>query len=60
VTLKRGGAVLVVRDAPAEICQNCSEAYLSEDVLRELLKQGEITSQAGVLVNISEFSTASI
>lgn len=58
VTLQRGGAILVVRNVPAEICPNCGEAYLSEDVSRELLAQAEEAIQAGVVVGLHEFVVA--
>ena len=30
VTLQRDNSVVVIRDMPAEICENCGEYYLSE------------------------------
>lgn len=32
VTLTRGDTVAVIKDVPAEICNNCGEYYLSENV----------------------------
>ena len=28
VTLQRGGLTLVVKDVPAQVCDNCGEAYV--------------------------------
>jgi YgiT-type zinc finger domain-containing protein len=30
------GTVVVVRDVPAQVCANCGEAYISDDVAAEL------------------------
>ncbi len=32
VTLQRGNTVIVVRDVPAAVCQNCGEYYLDDTV----------------------------
>jgi len=37
VTLARGGATVVIRDVPAEVCENCGEYYLSEQVTGEVM-----------------------
>jgi len=58
VTLQRDGATVVVRNVPAEVCSNCGEAYLSEELSRELLAQAEEALRAGVLVDIREFAPA--
>lgn len=37
VTLTRGSTTVVIRDTPAEVCAECGEYYLSEDVTRAVL-----------------------
>lgn len=37
VTLERGETVLVFRNVPAQVCANCGEAYVSEEVTAQLL-----------------------
>ena len=32
VTLKRDNTIVVIKDVPAQVCDNCDEYYLSEDV----------------------------
>jgi YgiT-type zinc finger domain-containing protein len=56
VTLERGGAALVVRKVPAEICENCGEAYVSEEVTKSLLASADETLRKGVEVDIREFA----
>jgi YgiT-type zinc finger domain-containing protein len=41
VTLQRGNTVIIVRDVPAAVCQNCGEYYLDEAVAKKLYQQGE-------------------
>ncbi|ASC74137.1 hypothetical protein XM38_051120 [Halomicronema hongdechloris C2206] len=41
VTLEREGAIVVFKRVPAEICENCGEYYLSDEVTGELLERAE-------------------
>lgn len=36
VTLQRDNSVVVIRDVPAEICEDCGEYYLTEPVARRV------------------------
>ncbi len=60
VTLERGGATLVIKGVPALICDNCGEAYVDEEIARELLAAAEAALRAGVQVDVREFSAAPI
>jgi YgiT-type zinc finger domain-containing protein len=40
VTLQRGDTVLIVRDVPAAVCENCGEYYSEEAVANKLCEQG--------------------
>jgi len=55
VTLEREGAALVVRKVPAQVCENCGEAYVSAEVTRTLLQSAREALRAGVEVDIREF-----
>lgn len=59
VTLERNGAALVVRHVPAEVCENCGEAYVSAEVTRSLLAFAVETLRAGVELDIREFAATS-
>jgi YgiT-type zinc finger domain-containing protein len=48
VALEREGTVLVVRSVPAQVCQNCGEEYIDEDITATLLQQAEEAVRAGV------------
>ncbi|MCH7958873.1 MAG: type II toxin-antitoxin system MqsA family antitoxin [Candidatus Hydrogenedentes bacterium] len=41
VTLERDGCTVIIKDVPADICENCGEYYLDENVSRELLSRAE-------------------
>lgn len=54
VTLERGQTVVVFRNVPAQVCANCGEAYVSEKVTAQLLKEAEDAVQARVQVDVRE------
>ncbi len=41
VTLERGKTVVVVRDVPADVCENCGEYYLDSAVAQEVYQRAE-------------------
>jgi len=59
VTLERNSGALVIRKVPAEVCENCGEAYVSAEVTRSLLAAASQTLRAGVEVDIREFAATS-
>jgi YgiT-type zinc finger domain-containing protein len=56
VTLERSGVTLVVKSVPAQICDKCGEAYVDEDITRQLLGTADEALRAGVQVNVREFA----
>jgi len=60
VTLERGGAALVVKGVPARICDNCGEAYVDEEITRQLLRATEEALKAGVQVDVREFAAPTL
>jgi hypothetical protein len=41
VTLQRGDSVLVIRDVPAQICEDCGEYYLDEATAMQVYAEAE-------------------
>ena len=41
VTLERGNTVIVVKQVPADICQDCGEYYLDEPTTERIMAMGE-------------------
>lgn len=58
ITLERNNTVIVIRDVPGEICDTCGEAYHSEEVTSNLLKQAEQAYRAGIDVEIRHYQKA--
>ncbi|MGD0127049.1 MAG: type II toxin-antitoxin system MqsA family antitoxin [Terriglobia bacterium] len=58
VTIERGGTTLVFKAVPAEVCDNCGEAYVSEEVSKQILASAEHAALSGVQVGVQEFAGA--
>jgi len=55
-TMERAETVVIFKKVPAEICDNCGEAYLSSEVSKKLLAQSEAAVQGGVQVDIRKYA----
>jgi YgiT-type zinc finger domain-containing protein len=58
VTLERDSLTLVVKGVPAQVCENCGEAYMNEETTRRLLETAEAEVQAGGQVEVREYKAA--
>jgi len=58
VTLERDETVVVFRHVPAEVCDNCAEAYVDDSIARSLLQTAEEAAVSGVQVDIRHFPAA--
>lgn len=56
-TYESGSTVVVVRGVPADVCQQCGEAYTNEATTRQLEKIVDQARHAGVVV-IQEYQAA--
>jgi YgiT-type zinc finger domain-containing protein len=56
VTLERDNTVVVIRDVPAEICEDCGEYYLSDEIARRVYADAEKTANRHVEVEIQRFA----
>jgi YgiT-type zinc finger domain-containing protein len=57
VTLERATLTFVIKRVPAQVCQNCGEAYVDEETTLQLFKTAEEVAQAGAQVDIREYMT---
>ena len=55
VTLERDGFRLLVKNAPAQVCPNCGEAYTDEDTAIRLLAAAEQLTDSGMLMDEREY-----
>jgi len=58
VTLERGNTTLVMKHVPAQVCDNCGEAYADENVTAALLREAEAAVKLGVQVEVRAFGAA--
>ncbi|PSN18759.1 hypothetical protein C7271_10875 [filamentous cyanobacterium CCP5] len=56
VTLEREGAIVVFKRVPAEVCENCGEYYLSDEVTGKLLERAEEAISSGAEVEIRRYA----
>jgi len=55
VTLERNSVTLVIKGVPAEICPNCGEEFVDEQITRKLLETAEDAVRTGVRVDIRDY-----
>ena len=56
VTLERSGSVIVIKEVPAEVCENCGEYYLSEATTEKIQAMAEQAIRQGVVVEILRYA----
>ena len=59
LTLERQGATIIVKSVPAQVCENCDEAYIDDEVSRRVLETARNAAEAGVEVDIREYVVSS-
>jgi YgiT-type zinc finger domain-containing protein len=55
VTLERNGFTLVVKGVPAQVCPNCGEDYVNEEVTEQLLQTAEEMARSGAQVDVRQY-----
>jgi YgiT-type zinc finger domain-containing protein len=56
VTLQRGDTTVILKQVPAEVCENCGEYYLSSEVAAQVLEKAEAAVKSGAEVEILRFA----
>ncbi len=56
VTLQRDRSTVIIRDVPADVCDNCDEYYLTEEVTGDLLERAERAVASGAEVEILRYA----
>jgi YgiT-type zinc finger domain-containing protein len=56
VTLQRGEATIIFKEVPADVCENCGEYYLSDEITGLLMARAEEALQHGAEVEIVRFA----
>jgi len=60
VTLERGATTVIVKDVPAEVCDNCGEYYLSEDVTGQVHELAEEAVRHGAEIEVLRYAAISV
>ena len=58
VTLERGNSVLAYKNVPAQVCDNCGEAYVDASVSADLLAAAEQSVKSGVEFDVRRYAVA--
>ena len=58
VTLERDSLTLVVKGVPAQVCKNCGEEYIDEEVVNGLLRTADEEASEGARVDVREYKAA--
>jgi YgiT-type zinc finger domain-containing protein len=56
LVFERGTSTIVIRKVPADVCDNCGEAFLSEDISREVMKMAGESVSKGIEVEIMNYA----
>lgn len=56
VTLERDSCIVIIKDVPADICENCGEYYLSQSITAAVLSRAEQSIDRQSEVEILRFA----
>jgi YgiT-type zinc finger domain-containing protein len=56
MTLERGGAVVAFKEVPAQVCTNCGEAYVDEEISAKLLSMAEQSVHDGIEIGVRKYA----
>lgn len=56
ITLNRAGATIIIKEVPTQICNNCGEYYLSEEISEQVMALAENAIKHNAEVEILRFA----
>ena len=56
VTLERDNTLILIKDVPAEVCQQCGEYYLDENTTKHIMEMAEQAVQRHAEVEILRYA----
>jgi YgiT-type zinc finger domain-containing protein len=56
VTLTRGNSTVIVKEVPADICDNCGAYFLSEEISKQVMALAEQVIKQNAEVGILRFA----
>jgi len=57
-SMEKNGVIIVFKNVPALVCNNCGDFYLTEETTKILLEKASKTLEKGVEFEIINFKTA--
>ena len=57
VTVERAGSLVVFKEVPADVCDNCGAYFLNEDISKELYTKANNAIKNGAQVEILKHTT---
>jgi YgiT-type zinc finger domain-containing protein len=58
VTLERDGAIVLIKDVPAQVCTNCGHYYLSEEIAKAIMQTGNDAIAKGAELEVVRLKVA--
>jgi len=58
ITLERDGAIVLIKDVPAQVCTNCGHYYLSEEITRLVMEKGNTAIENGAELEVFKLQVA--
>lgn len=56
VTLERGSTTVLIKGVPADVCENCGEYYLSDEMTDRVLAMAEQAVAHGAEIEVLRFA----
>ncbi len=56
VTLHRGQSTIIIKEVPAQICENCGEYYLTDEISAQVIALAENAAKQNAEVEILRFA----
>ena len=56
VVLERGKTTVVIKDVPADICENCGEYYLTEEMTAKVIEMAEEAVKHNAEIEVLRFA----
>ncbi len=56
MTLQRGETIVVTKNVPADVCENCGEYYLSEPIANTVMARAEEAVKNGAELEILRYA----
>ena len=56
LTLERSGTVVTFKEVPAQVCTNCGEAYVADEISMKLLAMAEQSVRDGIEIGVRKYA----